>query len=120
MRIAARVVTEFATPAGVSAVVSNGSRVTIMVRQGSNLIMADSVVRQWRTYALRSPSTPASTFSGEGGVPTALRSAPLTRTPPDVISLGQETGCDVVALYTEFLQLRAQPVARRTVDDWDW
>jgi len=120
MRIAARVVTEFEASSGVTAVASNGSRSTIMVRRDNALIMADSVLRQWRTYSVRFTSTPASMFTGSEGVPPAQRTTPLSPTPPHVLSIALDAGCDIEAIAAEFLRPAVHPRPKHPVTDRDW
>ena len=102
-RVAARVLTELNTAEGVAAVVTSTNRTTIMLRHGDTLVMADSMLRHWRTYLVGWPSTPTSLFSGGAGLPSARKVAPLRPIPTDVNALGQQLGCPIEPLIAIFL-----------------
>lgn len=111
LRVAARVVTELDTPDSVAAVATNVGRTTIMLRRGDLLVMADSILRRWRTYLIGWPSTPMSLFAGGDGVPSTRQVAPLHPIPTDVDDLAQRIGCSIEPLTAVFLP----PPARRAL-----
>jgi hypothetical protein len=102
-RIAARAVTEFAAPVGVVAVAVSDRRATIMLRRDSTLVMADSTIRQWRTFEVRPPVTPASLFAGGEELPTARSVTPLSAVPDHVAQLVAGLGVNVTQLVHVFL-----------------
>ena len=117
MRVAARVVTDLADDGGVAVVATNSERTTLMLRRGSELVMADMKVRRWRTYSVRPPSTPKSLFGGGEGVPSTRITAPLSPVPAAVRSM--VVGLDVDQLVRLYLT-PPLPAQARTQPLWDW
>lgn len=119
MRVAARMVTEMSGPDGVIALAVGSSRATMMTYHGSTLMMADAKVRQWRTYSVRPPSTPASLFRGDEGVPSTRITAPLYPVPEPVRELSSGLNAELGELLRDYLA-SGPPAPPRRDRTWDW